>query len=195
MSADSSVIWSLGLDLVTTLAVIVGVIFAVIQLKQASRVRRDHGAIDIVRTVQSPEVRLAMATILKLPDDASAETIREDPRLLEAALVVDSACDMWGCMVYETAVDQHMLDRMVDGWVRGTWRKLRVWIAAERIDGKNPNLGEWWQWLFEKIEANPDPSKESGAHNTYRGMCKYSEGEKMLRPRQSIHPSVRPRAQ
>lgn len=160
------------LDLVTTLAVVIGVVFALIQLRHAARIRRDHAAVDIVRTVQTQEVRLAVSKILKLPDDVAPETIRNDPALLAAALAVDSACEMWGCMVYENVVDHRMLDRMVGGWVRGTWHRLARWVEAERIDNRNPNIGEWWQWLYERIEADPDSGKALGAHISYRGKAK-----------------------
>ena len=107
-----------------------------------------------------------------LPDNIAPETIRNDPVLLKAALAVDSACEMWGCMVYENVVDHRMLDRMVGGWVRGTWRRLGSWVEAERAETRNPNVGEWWQWLYERIEADPDPSKALGAHIAYRGTSK-----------------------
>jgi hypothetical protein len=58
--------------------------------------------------------------VLRLPADADPELIRGNPGSLEAALAVDSACEMWGCMVFEGVVDLHMLDRMVGGWIRGT---------------------------------------------------------------------------
>lgn len=158
-----------ALNIVTTLAVVLGVFFGLVQLRQAMRTRRDHAAVDIVRTVQTQEVRRAVARVLQLPDDADPETIRSDPALLDAALAVDSACEMWGCMVYENVVDHRMLDRMVGGWVRGTWRRLARWVEAERADNRNPNIGEWWQWLYERIEADPDPGKAQGAHVGYRG--------------------------
>jgi hypothetical protein len=156
-------------DLVTTGAVLIGVIFGLVQLRQAIRTRRDHAAVDIVRTVQTQEVRRAVARILSLPDDADPKLIRDDPLLLEAALAVDSACEMWGCMVFEKVVDHQMLDRMVGGWVRGSWRRLRRWVEAEREVNRNPNVGEWWQWLYERLEAAPDPGKSRGAYMAYRG--------------------------
>jgi hypothetical protein len=162
-----------ALDLLTSVAVVVGVVFALIQLREAARIRRNQAAVDIVRTVQTQEVRLAMARILKLPDDLPPEMIRSDPALLSAALSVDSACEMWGCMVYENIVGLRMLDRMVGGWIRGTWRKLGRWVEAERSDNGDPNVGEWWQWIYEKLEADPDPGKALGAHIAYRGRCKY----------------------
>ena len=76
-------------DLVTMLAVVFGVIFGLVQLRQATRSRRDHAAVDIVRTVQTHEVRQAVGRILALPDDVDPDHIRGDPQLLAAALAVD----------------------------------------------------------------------------------------------------------
>lgn len=156
------------LDLVATLAVLVGVWFAVVQLRHAASERRDHAAVDIIRTVQTQEVRRAVARVLALPDDADPDRVRNDPELLEAALAVDSACEMWGSMVFEGIVDHRMLDRMVGGWVRGTWKRLRLWVLAEREANRNPNVGEWWQWVYELLESDPDPGKARGAHDGYR---------------------------
>ncbi|MDQ5841427.1 MAG: hypothetical protein M3537_09880 [Chloroflexota bacterium] len=157
------------LDVVTTLAVVIGVAFGLIQLRQALQNRRDLAAVDIVRTVQTQDVRRAVERILNLPIDADPAATRDDPSMLEAALAVDSACEMWGSMVFEGVVDHHMLDRMVGGWVRATWPRLRRWVEAERADAANPNIGEWWQWLYDLLEADPDPGKAQGAYISYRG--------------------------
>jgi hypothetical protein len=145
------------------------VVFGLAEARQAVRNRRDHAAVDIVRTVQTQDVRRAVERVLKLPDDTSPDTIRSDPHLLEAALAIDSACEMWGSMVFEGVVDLHMLDRMVGGWVRGTWIRLRSWIEAERRDNRSPNVAEWWEWLYDRLIADPDPGKANGAHVAYRG--------------------------
>jgi hypothetical protein len=156
-------------NVATTLAVVIGVVFGLAQLRQAVRDRRDHAAVDIVRTVQTQEVRRAVGRILSLPDDVDPDVIRGDPALLDAALAVDSACEMWGSMVFEGVVDLHTLDRMVGGWVRGTWHRLRRWVESERANSRNPNVGEWWQWVYERLEVDPDPGKAQGAHIAYRG--------------------------
>jgi len=158
-----------ALNLITTVAVVLGVVFGLAELRHATRNRRDHAAVDIVRTVQTQEVRRAVERVLRLPDDADPEVVRRDPAMLNAALAVDSACEMWGSMVYEGVVDLHMLDRMVGGWVRGTWSRLRLWVEAERAGNRNANVGEWWQWLYERLEADPDPGKAQAAYLAYRG--------------------------
>lgn len=76
---------------------------------------------------------------------------------------------MWGSMVFEGVVNHRMVDRMVGGWIRGSWERLRVWVESERSIANNQNIGEWWQWIYEVIEADPDPGKRQGAHVAYRG--------------------------
>ena len=104
-----------AVEVFTAIAVVVGIIFGLFELRQATRNRRDHAAVDIVRTVQTQEVRQAVRQIFDLPLDADPQLIRNDPELLAAALAVDSACEMWGCMVFEGVVDHKLLDRMVGG--------------------------------------------------------------------------------
>ena len=160
---------SLVLNLVTTVAIVVGLMFGLFELRQALRSRRDLAAVDIVRTVQTQEIRRAVTRVLELPDAVDPELVRADPQLMEAALAIDSACEMWGSMVFEGVVDLHMLDRMVGGWVRATWHRLNRWVEQERIDSRSPNVAEWWQWLYDMLEASPDPGKARGAHLSYRG--------------------------
>ncbi len=161
--------WSDVANIVTAIAVVLGIPFALVQLHHANRSRRDVAAVDIVRTVQTQEVRRAVERVLRLPINAAPELIRTDAPMLESALAVDSACEMWGCMVYEGVVDHRMVDRMVGGWIRGTWRRLNCWIEAERLEKQNPNIAEWWQWLYELLERDGDPGKARGAHIAYRG--------------------------
>ena len=54
--------YALLLNVVTTLAVVFGVFFGLAELRRSARDRRDHAAVDIVRTVQTQEVRPAHAT-------------------------------------------------------------------------------------------------------------------------------------
>ena len=88
-------------ELFTAIAVVIGIVFGLIELRQATRSRRDHAGVDIVRTVQTQEVR--------------------------------------------------------------------AWVESERAVTQNVNVGEWCQWLYELLEANPDPGKKQGAHVAYRG--------------------------
>lgn len=157
------------IDLITVIAVVGGIAFGIIEIRHASQNRRDFAAFDIVRAAQTQEVRQAIRRILSLPEDSDPDSIRSDPELIDAALAVDVVCEMWGSLVYEGVVGIHMMDRMVGGWVRGTWKRLHVWVESEREITESPNIGEWWQWFYERLEEDPDPGKAIGAHIAYRG--------------------------
>ena len=160
---------ALALNIATTSALVGGIALGLAEIRRAAQARRDLAAVDIVRTVQTQEVRRAVERVLRLSDGADPAVIRADPDVLDAALAVDSACEMWGSMVFEGVVDQYLLDRMVGGWIRGTWTRLQRWVDAERAEKGNPNVGEWWQWLYERLQTDPDLGKVQGAHVAYRG--------------------------
>lgn len=156
-------------QLITTAAVVIGVGFAIIEIRHALRARRDQAAIEVVRGVESAEIRQAVAKILELPVDPEPDVINNDETLLQAAHLVHWASEMYGSMVFERVVDLHVVDRIDGGWLRATWARMRRWIEAERIRSGNPNTGEWMQWLHEMLEADPDRGKVSGAHVFYKG--------------------------
>ena len=155
-------------NLVTTVAVVIGVGFGLVEVRRAARDRRDRAALEVVRSVQTQDIQRAVGIIMNLPDDADPELVQCDPELRDAAMLVYFACEMFGTFVFEGVVELHTLDRMVGGWVRSTWVRLRPWVGAERIENRNVNEGEWWQWLYERLEADPDPGKSVGAHVAYR---------------------------
>ena len=72
-------------------------------------------------------------------------------------------------MVYEGVIDLHMLDRIAGGQVRGSWPRLHKWVKQEREMTGIVSVGEWWQWLYERVEENPDPGKAAGAYVSFRG--------------------------
>lgn len=160
---------STAANIATTVAVIVGIAFGIAELRRSRRERRDQAAIEILRSVQQQEIHEAVRRILKLPNDADPELVRADAQIQHDATLVHFAAEMFGSLVFEGVVDLHLLDRMNGGWVRGCWHRLRRWVEAERIAEGRPNVAEWWQWLVERLEADPDPSKVQGAHIYYKG--------------------------
>jgi hypothetical protein len=157
------------LALISTIAVVFGVVFGLIELRQVLRQRRDQVAIDIIRTYLTQDIKRSLARVMTLPDDADPSLVNENPLMFEAVLAADSACEAWGSMVFEGVVDLHMFDRMAGGQVRGSWRRLRRWVEHQRELERSPNVGEWWQWLYERLEEDPDPGKAAGAHVSFRG--------------------------
>lgn len=119
--------------------------------------------------MQGREIHEAVSKILKLPNDVDPDVVNRDPELLAAANFVHWASEMFGSMVFEGVIDLSTLDRTNGGWIRACWHRLRRWVEALRAAEGRVNVAEWWQWLYERLEADPDPAKALGAHVYYRG--------------------------
>jgi hypothetical protein len=148
-------------------AVLVAIVFGTLTLRQWQRARYLAGAAELVHTIQSAEFNRAIARIVELPEGAPAERIREDPDLAAAAYVVGHVFESLGVLVYHRILRLHLVDHLVGGYVRTSWRRLRPYIESRRSE-RGAMFGEWFQWLFERIEEQPAPGKRIGAHVAFR---------------------------
>ena len=53
MEAISGTSLFAAVEIFTAIAIVIGIVFGLMELRQATRSRRDHAAVDIVRTVQT----------------------------------------------------------------------------------------------------------------------------------------------
>lgn len=63
------------LSLVSTIAVVVALVFAGLQLRQSNSQRRDQAAMEFIQSAQGDGWTEAMRRVLELPADASAEAV------------------------------------------------------------------------------------------------------------------------
>lgn len=150
----------------TAIAVIIAVTFGILQFRQMETQRRQAATQHYLASVSTPQVVNAVQRLLKLPDDAPPEMIASDPQLRQELVYLDWAMEGAGLFVYNRAADLHDVDRIMGGFTRGVWRKVRRYVEAERADW--PNFGEWWQWLVERMDEDPAPGKREGAHVAFR---------------------------
>jgi hypothetical protein len=140
---------------------------ALVQMHNANRQRADQAAIEMVRSLQGPKVIDEMYVLLDHADLTPAQ-VRADPRLERAALHAVFVFETLGVMVYERTLRLHVLDRMMGGFIRAIWQKVKPWVEDERQRTGVINHGEWTQWLAEQLLAHPEPSKQTGAYVAYR---------------------------
>ena len=153
----------------TLVAVLTGLAFGVTQIRQAERKRRDAAAMELVHTLQGPEFRAAFLCIWSLPRGLSADEVRAAGKEVEeAATVILWAFEALGVMVFQRVIPMATVDHLIGGVVRDSWQKLGPYVAARRLEIGSPNVGEWFQWLAERLEVNPVPGKAQGAYVTHR---------------------------
>jgi hypothetical protein len=69
--------WGWVFDFVTMTAVLVGLSFGAVELRQLRKAQESQAILELFRTVQTPEYIRATALILGLPDGLSADELRE----------------------------------------------------------------------------------------------------------------------
>lgn len=140
---------------------------ALVQMRHWQQQRADQAAIEMLRSLQGPEVIDEMYVLLGYAD-LTPDQVRADPRLERAALHAVFIFETLGVMVFERTLRLEVLDRMFGGFIRSIWQKLKPWVEDERQRTGVQNHAEWTQWLAEQLVANPEASKAVGAHVAYR---------------------------
>ncbi len=84
--------------------------------------------------------------------------------VLQLAFVFETA----GAMVYDGVLPLHFVDRIMGGITRFSWRRAAAYTRSERERMGSPSAGEWWQWLVERMDEDPAPSRKEGAHVAFR---------------------------
>ncbi len=148
-------------------AVVIGSIgFALVQLHHFRRQRYDMITVELVRSLQTPEFTHAIRLVLSLPDDASPEKVREDPRVEDAAMLISLTIESVGILVHRRMASLDLVWEMMGGVCLETWIKTRKWAADIRREQENEKFQEWFEWLCQQMTRNH--AKIEAAHVKYR---------------------------
>ncbi|MDZ4691666.1 hypothetical protein [Terricaulis sp.] len=152
----------LFLQIVQTLAVVVGGLFAVDQLRQMRLQREIQTGAELLRSMQSPLTASTALMVVELPDNLSTAELK--------AATGDKFADvLYLCAVFESmgpliARGHLSIDYYADFYRGATvlcWKKLQRYTEEQRANGFS-NLFEWFQWLAERLEART-PSIDASA--------------------------------
>ena len=140
-------------------AVVGGVIFAVWQIRQYRQQRRDVAAIEIVRSLQSPEFIEAFRLLSQVPDGVSLKALREMGQEYEdAAIMIGAMGETSGFMVYRGVASFAVFREQASGLTLAMWKKLHVWVEDVREEQSYDRWVEWWQWLVERLREFEESS-------------------------------------
>ncbi len=144
--------WELALQGIETLAVVTGVAFGLIQLRQLRHQREVQAGLELLAPLQTPESAEALLTIHDLPDNLTGEELRQ--RLgaqYKSSMATIALFESLGPIVARGHVPIEMYAEFYRGPTVLCWRKFKRYIEEERQNGW-PTLFEWLQWLAERME-------------------------------------------
>ena len=156
----------LALQALETAAVVVGVVFGLVQLRQLRHQREIQAGTELLHSL--PQMASASLMLYELPDNLSGEQLRS--RLgdkFESVFDLLAVFESLGPLVARGQVPIDLYAAYYRGATVVAWRKVRRYVLEERKSGW-PNLFEWVQWLAERMEDRDPLSGDVPAHERLR---------------------------
>ncbi len=154
-------------EILGALTIVSGLIFGLYQLSEFRKQRTEMIASELMKTFYSPELSRAVTLIQSLPDNASAEELRNlGPEGEEAAVQLCTIFETMGVLVHERIATYSLVEQLAGGMICVMYRKLAVWLETVRHEQQQPSWAEWFQWLAEQLLKSKTQSQP--AHIKYR---------------------------
>ncbi len=149
------------------IAVLVAIVFGSLTLLQWTRTRFLSAAAELVHTMQASEFTQSITIIMALPEEAPPALVLDNKENAAALYVVSHMFESLGVLVYHRLLPLHLVDHLIGGYVRASWRRVHPAMTARRATF-GATFGEWYEWLYDRLEQYPAPGKKAGAAHSFK---------------------------
>ena len=179
--------WAVILQTIETLAVVIGVVFGLFQLRQLRHQREVQAGLELLAPLQSPESAEALLVIHDLPDNLSGDELRSKlGDRFRPALATLAHFESLGPIVARGHVPIEMYAEFYRGPTLLCWRKFERYIKEERKEGW-ATLFEWLQWLAERMEERTPQAADIPAFERF---ASWKRSEDYFRLSKAANPTV-----
>jgi len=141
---------------VAAISVIIGVIFAIFQMRDASRTRYTGLIIQLnpALKVTMSEVIENISKVLNLEFKDYEEYLAKygDPLSDIALHSVTGYYDGLGFLLYKRLIDIDTIEYIISGSSKRVWDKLKPIIEGMRKDYNMPELSKWFEYLNNELQ-------------------------------------------
>jgi hypothetical protein len=140
-------------NLALALSFIVGLIFGIVQVRISARDRRERLTLQTLREFQTREFveLIQFINSNKLP--ANREEMAALPAGDQAKLIqLGQEMESLGILVAEGFINIDLVDKTLGSFVTNSWEKYKSLFEDMRERQPDPFLGEYFQWLAERID-------------------------------------------
>lgn len=156
-------------QLIQALAVVAGLVFAVVQVREFRRERERNSALELLHSFQTPEFARAMTLTYAMPTGLSNEEIAE--HLGDDFYLVYAMTNTWesiGILVFRGEVELDMVGDFFSGPIILSWERLRNHFWSEREITGRATIGEWFEWLRDRLVEYEAETPAVAAHIEHR---------------------------
>ena len=157
-------------EVIASASVVVGLVFAAVQLRQFRRVQEREAGLELLHSYQTPVLAQALLLVFSLPDNLSkAEVEARAGDGIAALYTLLTTWESLGILVYRGQVELAMVDDFFSGPILLSWRKLRRYVEEQRAEQGRETIEEWFQWLAERMLERESQTPPVPAHIEHRG--------------------------
>ncbi len=157
------------LNIISTVAVILGIGFGLNQLRQFHLSRKRDSALYLLNSYKTGEFIQGIWTILSLPDGLTKKEIEK--RVGDEIKVIYLVMSTWesiGILVFQDEVTLDMVDKAFSGPLIVSWQKLKLYVSGIREEHQRETMFEWFQWLTERMREREKSKPPIPAHIAYK---------------------------
>lgn len=157
------------LGLISTFAIVVGLFFAGVQLRQLNKQRIREYALQLLHSFQTLEFQNAAMIVFELPEGLTKKEIEE--RLgnkLTTVLSMLGILESLGILIYRREIDINLVEDFISGLIIHAGRKFKNFVKEMREITDRETYFEWFQWMFEQIEKRESKTPAKPAYIEFR---------------------------
>ena len=140
------------LNVVTTIAVASGVVFAAFELRMARRQRARDAELLLARSYQTQEFMAALDLVVDLPDELTRSKLEAlGPDAMRSVGYWLGSMESIGVLVHKGELPLALVEDFMSGPIVLSWRKLAGYVGWRRRATGRDTMHEWFQWLAERI--------------------------------------------
>ena len=139
-------------QVISTTAVVLGIIFGILNLWNFQRMRKRESAILMLNSFQTNEFVRGLLLVFSLPDKiekAEIDALPKDDYL--AVYLMLGTWERLGILVYRKEIPMDLVDDAFSGPILISWQKLHIFVKQFREQLGRQTGFEWFQWLAERM--------------------------------------------
>jgi hypothetical protein len=161
--------YSLILDIVTTSAVLLGIIFGLLQLRHFHISQEREADLLLLNSLRTGELFHGLWVIQGIPTGLTKGEI--ETRYADDMKWVYQAMRTWelfGALVFNREIPIEIIEQAFDDPILQSWEKLEKYVNELRDELQRERLFEWFQWLAERIAAREGESTRKPAPSAFQ---------------------------
>jgi hypothetical protein len=139
-------------QIISTSAVILGIAFGILNLRNFQKMRKREAATLMLNSFQTNEFVRGLLLVFNLPDivsKAEIDGLSKDDYL--ALYLMLGTWERLGILVYRDEIPLDLVDDAFSGPILISWEKLKGFVEEFRASVQRDAGFEWFQWLAERM--------------------------------------------